>query len=145
MLGETTDEADLRAAQAAGRLWVALADDAPVGFALVEMLPSGLPHLEEIGVHPRHGRRGLGTALVRAVCEWASRSGHPELTLTTFREVPWNLPFYVRLGFEEIPRAELRPELAEIVREEASRGLDPESRAVLRHPGRAARRAAGAL
>jgi hypothetical protein len=26
------------------------------------------------------------------------------LTLTTFRAVPWNLPFYARLGFVEIPR-----------------------------------------
>ena len=133
MLGETRDEAELRAAQAAGRLWVALADDVPVGFALVELLPGGLPHLEEMGVHPRHGRRGVGAALVRAVCEWASRCVHDELTLTTFREVPWNLPFYARLGFEEVPRAELRPELSEIVRGEAARGLDPRRRAVMRY------------
>jgi GNAT superfamily N-acetyltransferase len=136
VLGETTDAAELRGAQAAGRLWVALAEEAPVGFALVEPLPSGLPHLEEVGVHPQHGQRGVGAALVRAVCDWASRRGHGELTLTTFREVPWNLPFYARLGFEEVPPAELRPELAEIVREEAGRGLDPKRRAVMRYRGK---------
>jgi GNAT superfamily N-acetyltransferase len=98
-----------------------------VGFALVKMLADDLPHLEEIDVHPTHGRRGLGTALVRAVCEWATASGYVMLTLTTFRAVPWNLPFYGRLGFVEIPRETLRPELSA----EAHRGLDPDTRVVM--------------
>jgi GNAT superfamily N-acetyltransferase len=132
VLAETTGEDELREAQAEGRLWVALDEGAaPVGFALVEPLPSGLPHLEELGVHPRHGRRGVGAALVRAVCEWTARSGHPSLTLTTFRDVAWNLPFYARLGFEEVPGDELREELAAQVRDEAARGLDPARRAVM--------------
>jgi GNAT superfamily N-acetyltransferase len=128
-----TDADTFRAARAEGRLWVALADDTPVGFALVEMLADGFPHLEEIDVDPRHGRRGLGTALVRAVCAWASRSGHREVTLTTFRDVRWNMPFYTRLGFEEIPADELRPELVAVVRDETARGLDPTGRAVMRY------------
>jgi N-acetylglutamate synthase-like GNAT family acetyltransferase len=102
-----------------------------VGFALVKMLADDLPHLEEIDVHPSHGRRGLGTALVRKVCEWATLRGHVMLTLTTFRAAAWNLPFYVRLGFEEIPRETLRPELAAVVSEEAHRGLDPVRRVVM--------------
>jgi hypothetical protein len=53
------------------------------------------------------------------------------LTLTTFRAVPWNMPFYVRLGFEEIPIGRLRPELADVVADEAARGLAPETRAVM--------------
>ena len=65
----------------------------PVGLALVKMLADDLPHLEEIDVHPSHGRRGLGTALVREVCEWATHCGYVMLTLTTFRAVAWNLPF----------------------------------------------------
>ncbi len=58
-----------------------------------QLVADDLLHLEEIDVDPSHGRRGLGTALVNAVCEWASDSGHALLTLTTFRAVPWNLPF----------------------------------------------------
>jgi GNAT superfamily N-acetyltransferase len=132
VLAETTGEDDLREAQAAGRLWVALgADGAPVGFALVELLPSGEPHLQELGVHPRHGRRGIGAELVRAVCDWTARSRHAALTLTTFRDVAWNLPFYSRLGFAEIPPDELRDELVARVRGEAARGLDPARRAVM--------------
>jgi len=133
ILEEATDEAHLRTAQAAGRLWVALEGDLPVGFAHVEMLADDLPHLEELDVHPRHGRRGIGAALVRAVCEWMRRSGYREITLTTFRAVPWNMPFYARLGFEEVPIDDLRPEVAAVVRDEAARGLDPERRVVMRY------------
>jgi GNAT superfamily N-acetyltransferase len=131
VLNEVTDCDTFAAAARDGRLWVALAEDTPVGFALVEMLADDLPHLDEVDVDPSHGRRGLGTALVRAVCEWATSSGFSMLTLTTFRAVPWNLPFYARLGFVEVPGDQLRPELAAVVSDEAARGLAPETRAVM--------------
>lgn len=133
VLAEETDAAEFRAARADDRLWVALVDDVPVGFALVEMLAADLPHLEEIDVHPEHGRQGIGAALVRAVCEWAARSGYRAVTLTTFRAVPWNMPFYARLGFETVPAAELRPELVAVVGDETARGLDPAARVVMRY------------
>ncbi len=100
-------------------------------FALVQMLADDLPHLEEIDVEPIHGRRGLGTARVRTVCEWATVSGYSMLTLTTFWSVRWNYPFYARLGFLEIPRETLRPELVALVSDEADRGLDPDTRVVM--------------
>jgi GNAT superfamily N-acetyltransferase len=131
VLAETTDEGTFSDAARDGRLWVVSAGNTPVGFALVKMLARDLPHLEEIDVDPSHERRGLGTALVKAVCEWATDSGHVVLTLTTFRAAPWNLPFYARMGFAEIPRETLRPELAAVVSEEAHRGLDPQTRAVM--------------
>ena len=144
VLNETTSESDFRDAQADGRLWVAFADDTPVGFAVVEMLATDLPHLEEIDVDPQHGRRGIGTALVRAVCDWASRSGYSEMTLTTFRAVAWNMPFYSRLGFEEVSTDGLRPELAAVVHDEAARGLDPRGRVVMKCRVRAAQQGAAA-
>ena len=131
VLAETTDVGRFAEAARNGRLWVAANAGSPVGFALVEMLAEDLPHLEELDVDPSHGRRGLGTALVRAVCEWATVSRYGMLTLTTFRAVIWNLPFYARLGFEELPHEILRPELAALVAEEAHRGLDPATRAVM--------------
>ena len=131
VLAVTTDERAFTNAARDGRLWVASTGNTPVGFALVKMLADDLPHLEEIDVVPSHGRRGLGTALVRAVCEWAAVSGYGMLTLTTFRAVPWNLPFYARLGFVEIPRKDLRSELAAVVSEEADRGLNPDTRVVM--------------
>jgi len=132
ILAETTSVEDFAAAQSAGQLWVALAGDEPVGFAIVEMLDDGLPHLEEIDVDPPHGRRGLGARLVRAVCDWTAERGYAELTLTTYRAVPWNMPFYARMGFEVVPAAEQRGALAAVVRYEAARGLDPATRCVMR-------------
>ena len=131
VLVENTDACAFADAVRGGRLWVALAGNKPVGFALVRMLADDLPHLEEIDVEPIHGRRGVGTALVRAVCEWATVSGYPMLTLTTFRSVPWNYQFYSRLGFVEFSRESLRVELAAVVSDEAHRGLDANTRAVM--------------
>jgi GNAT superfamily N-acetyltransferase len=138
ILDESTPESEFRDAQADGRLWVAVADDIPVGFALVEMLGEDLPHLEEIDVDPLHGRRGIGAALVRTVCEWVSRRRFSAITLTTFRAVPWNMPFYARLGFQEIPADRLRPELTAVVQDETARGLDPRARVVMQWQVRAA-------
>ncbi len=131
-LNDTTPLEHLSRAQTGGRLWVAAADDVPVGFAYVELLPSGAPHLEEIDVHPSHGRRGLGRLLIGAVCAWTLRQGHGSITLTTFRDVPFNQPFYERCGFEEVPASTLSTELVAIFAAEARRGLDPEKRLVMR-------------
>jgi len=131
LMEEASDVEELRAAQAAGRLWVAVADDVPVGFALVALRADGVPHLEEIDVHPDHGRRGLGAALVRTVCDWTLASGHSEITLTTFRDVAWNAPFYARLGFEVVEPGRWPPAIAAIVAGEAARGLDPATRVVM--------------
>jgi GNAT superfamily N-acetyltransferase len=131
VLGDATDLEELRAGHAAGRLWVARGPDAaPVGFALVGLV-DGQPHLEEIDVLPAHGGRGAGRALLEAVCAWARDAGFARLTLTTFREIAWNAPFYARAGFRELPAAELGPELAELVAEETARGLSPAHRLVM--------------
>jgi GNAT superfamily N-acetyltransferase len=133
---------ELAHAHAAGLLWVARAPDGePIGFALCELV-DGAVHLEEMDVDPAHGRRGLGRALLDAVIEWAKRAGHPAVTLTTFRDVPWNAPFYARAGFQVLAARELGRGLAALVREEAARGLDPSQRVVMRLDlaGAAARR-----
>jgi RimJ/RimL family protein N-acetyltransferase len=132
VLDEVTPEHELRDAQSQGRLWVALAGDTPVGFAHVELLEPDAAHLEEIDVHPEHGRRGLGRQLVAEVCAWAEEQGYPAVTLTTFRDVPWNMPFYARLGFAEIPAAAFTPSLRSVLEDEARRGLDPASRVAMR-------------
>jgi len=132
ILNETTSLDVLEQAQRDGRLWVALADDAPVGFAHVEVIEPDAVHLEEIDVHPQHGRRGLGARLVLRVCKWAAVHGYGAVTLTTFREVPWNMPFYAKLGFEVVAPDELSPGLQAIVADEAQRGLDPARRVVMR-------------
>lgn len=132
VLNEITDEKELREAQTQGRLWVALAGEIPVGFAHVEILEEKAAHLEEIDVHPDHGRRGLGRRLVTEVCAWAKEHGYLEVTLTTFRDVAWNMPFYSQLGFEEIPTAALTPALIRVIEDETNRGFDPARRVAMK-------------
>ncbi len=71
----------------------------PVGFAHVLEEEDGAAHLQQLVVDPAHARRGLGSALVDAACAEATRRGHDRLSLTTFRDVIFNRPFYERLGF----------------------------------------------
>jgi GNAT superfamily N-acetyltransferase len=132
VLNEVTECDVLQRAQREGRLWVALLGDLTVGFAHVEVIEGDAAHLEEIDVAPPHGRRGLGTQLVEQVCDWAAGNGYGSVTLTTFRDIPWNMPFYARLGFKLVPRAQLSPALAAIVEDETRRGLDPTRRVVMR-------------
>ena len=128
-----------RAAQEAGRLWVA-ADSAgrPVGFALLIEI-DGFIHLDELDVTPDHGRKGLGSALLEAVCGWAEANDYPGVTLSTFRDVPWNAPFYGRRGFRVLPAGELMPGLARLAQLERGRGLRTDLRVImLWEPRRAA-------
>jgi N-acetylglutamate synthase-like GNAT family acetyltransferase len=134
VLRETTSGEVLETAQRHGHLWVALADGVAVGFAHIEVIEPTVAHLREIDVHPQYGRRGLGKRLVRAVCAWAIAAGYDSVTLTTFRDVSWNMPFYARLGFEVIPSEALSPALRSIVHDETRRGLDPTRRVAMRRP-----------
>jgi chromate reductase len=135
VLSETTSEAVLQEAVRNGQLWVALAGNAPVGFAHVEVIDARTAHLQEIDVLPAHGCRGLGTRLVEEVCQWAASAGYDSVTLTTFRDVPWNMPFYERLGFRVVPGAELSAALRAVVEDETRRGLDPSRRVAMERPG----------
>jgi GNAT superfamily N-acetyltransferase len=134
VLAETTPPDVLENAQREGHLWVVLADDVPVGFAHVELIGGDGVHLAEIDVHPEHGRRGLGTKLILQVCQWAASNGHGCVSLTTFRDVPWNMPFYARLGFIVVPPDQLSLALRAVVEAETRRGLDPSRRVVMARP-----------
>ncbi len=118
-----------------GRLWIAVRSSGqfPVGFAL-STLVDGSAHLYEMDVHPEHARRGIGGALVEAVAEWARQTGFVSLTLTTFRHLAWNAPFYRKHGFVEFDArvGGRSPELAELLEREAKSGLDPQKRLAMR-------------
>ena len=122
----------LRDRSAQGRVWVAVdSGDAPVGFAVAGMIDRAA-HLEEVSVHPAHGRRGLGARLVLRVCRWAQEASLPAVTLSTFRDLAWNAPFYARLGFRPLGEEELSPGLREALRREAEAGLPAERRVCMR-------------
>lgn len=122
-LPQPTDAALVRAFESAAVVLVA--GRPPVGFARVGLVEAGRgAHLDQLSVDPAFARRGVGTALVLGCCEWAVRAGCEEVTLTTFARVPFNAPFYARLGFAVIDDAVLPASLAAMRRREAELGLD---------------------
>lgn len=124
LLEHVTPESVFSDAQQDGTLWVALEpDDRPVGFIRV-VVTGPRAHLAELDVLPDYGRRGVGTALVRAVEDWAWANRLSEITLTTYRDLPWNAPFYARLGFRVVPESEWDAETRRRFEEEA--GIESE-------------------
>lgn len=125
------DVAALRRLFAGNRVWVAAADDgAPAGFAVAGPLQRFL-HLCELSVDPAHGRRGVGAALVRAVLASAPDHGCDGVSLTTFRFVPFNRPFYERLGFVELPLDAAPPALRAVFDRELPQGVDAKERLLM--------------
>lgn len=81
--------------------FVLVAGRPAVGFAQV-LEQDDTAHLQQLVVDPSLHRRGIGTALVESCCDEAARRGHAELTLTTFRDVAFNAPYYARIGFQVV-------------------------------------------
>jgi ribosomal protein S18 acetylase RimI-like enzyme len=130
----SVDDVYLRQQETQGLVWVAVAQEEgteqPVGFVVAEAL-DGTLYIHELDVLPAHGQRGLGRRLVEAVYERARADGYPAVTLSTFRDVAWNAPFYARLGFRELAEAELTPGLQAIRAAEAQGGLAISERVIM--------------
>lgn len=88
-------------------------------------------HIHEMSVDPRFQQRGIGAGLLRACAVDARNCGFAALTLTTFRDVPWNGPFYARMGFAEVTDLASHSRLAAALEEEARRGLPRERRCAM--------------
>ena len=117
--------------QRAGRAWVAEERGSVVGYLLVDVV-AGAAHIEQVSVDPTRAHRGIGRALIEAAEGWAREHALPAMTLTSFEHVPWNAPYYARLGFTALPEVEQPPELAALRRAEAERGLDVWPRLAMR-------------
>ena len=103
-----------------GHAWVAAdTSDRPVGYLLSEVV-DGCAHIEQVSVARAYARRGVGAALIDRLDADAAAGNLPALTLTTFRDVPWNAPYYARLGFVVFAAAEQGPELRALIAREAS-------------------------
>ncbi len=130
---ETQSVEDFATAQHEGLLWVVVdRADIPVGFALLRRFDGNI-HLHEFDVHPAHARRGLGASLLTHVIEWARRQGTRAVTLTTYREIAWNAPFYERMGFRILSEPAWSPALRELRDNERTMGLRIAARVVMRY------------
>lgn len=129
----------LRRSQRDQQLWVAVPNNTPqpqpVGFIVTKLLHNSC-FVVELSVHPAHGRQGIGSALMEACCMGAITRGAQQVTLTTFRYVPWNIPFYQRLGFRQMSAEQWSPEISAIVQHEARYGFQPAHRVVMMRPAK---------
>ena len=99
------------------------AHDRPVGYLILDVV-DGAAHIEQVSVHPDHARHGLGRALIEHAATWASAHGLRSLTLTTYVDVPWNGPYYQRLGFRYLTAGEETPGLRAVRERERALGLE---------------------
>jgi GNAT superfamily N-acetyltransferase len=114
-------------------------DDVVAGYVIVDVLDDALvagasAHVEQVSVDPDFARRGHGRRLLDHVDDRARERGLGALTLTTFRDVPWNAPYYERCGFRVLDDEELGPGLRRVRADEAAHGLDPAARVCMWRP-----------
>lgn len=107
-----------------GMLFVAADEEnKPVGYALLRNV-EGIALLAQLDVLPEHGRRGIGTALVKRAAARIAELDFTDLYLTTFTHVPWNAPFYAKLGFVSPPAEHLPAAMRLILHAERVAGLE---------------------
>lgn len=129
-LDEVWEPSDLRRLIRKGHCLAAQLGERPIGFLASQPFGREL-HIWEMSVHPDGQRSGIGSGLLRACLIDATNSGFKAVTLTTFRDVAWNAPFYVRLGFEEVTALDAHPRLAGELAVEADNGLPADRRCAM--------------
>ncbi len=108
---------------ARGLHWLAVdAHDQPLGFICASAVDDTL-HIEELSVAQSSQGHGLGRALLGHLERCARDAGFKALSLTTFAMVPWNAPFYARLGFQRLDDAQASEFLRQQLRHELALGL----------------------
>jgi predicted N-acetyltransferase YhbS len=110
-VGETTAAEPLTAAVRSDNLWVAEEDGPVIGFLLAEQMDGDF-YIHELAVAQSHHRRGIGSQLIETALGEAWDRGFRTATMTTDRMLPWNAPYYARLGFRILEGSETSPKLA---------------------------------
>lgn len=113
-------------------LFVAELEKKVVGFICIRNINEELTiHISEFAVDYAYQKRRIGFQLINFVIELAKKR-RKSITLTTFSNVPWNAPFYEKLGFVIMNRSELNERLALLLAQEVEVGLPKEHRCAMR-------------
>jgi len=107
-------------------------DDQPIGFINGERQDGAL-HIWELAVALEYQKAGIGRALIAHSIEVAKSQGLTAVTLTTFKDVSWNQPFYQRLGFQLFNSDEIPLRLQQILACEVVHGLPGERRCAMQY------------
>ncbi len=105
-----------------GLHWVAEIAGTAIGFVYGKRIEDSV-YVGELCVARPYQRQGVGRRLMEAVERHARDTGAARVTLTTYRDLPWNMPFYQSIGFEETDP--LPPHLEAQLAREAAAGHDP--------------------
>ena len=108
---------------AEGSLWVAEAEGRPEAFLAAHAEGDRL-HIDEFAVALDHQGKGLGRRMLGHAAGWARARGFLRLSLTTFRSVPFNAPFYAAFGFREWSPEAAPASIRQALMREAAAGLD---------------------
>jgi GNAT superfamily N-acetyltransferase len=112
--------------------WVAVEhDDRPVAFLSAEIQDETL-HIWELDVRLDRQRLGIGRALLETAIADARGRGLVALSLTTFRDVIWNAPFYQKLGFQMLDEVQAGERLRQVLRREGKHGMPARRRCAMR-------------
>lgn len=127
--GEVIPEEHARRAIARGQITLAEVSGEVVGWVYLGSLAGDPgeppePCIGQISVRVAYGRQGIGTALLRAAIEAARESGAQSVVLNTYRDHPWNAPWYARHGFVEVPEASWSRAMREVTAAQVAAGLD---------------------
>jgi predicted N-acetyltransferase YhbS len=127
------DAADLLVAIAAQLMWVATDGDEVIGFVFAEPCSDGL-YVRELSVAAPSHQRGHGSALMATLIAAARTRGDRQLVLTTDRTLPWNAPFYRRLGFQIVEGSAIPAEAQRRLQGQFAAGFEPLHRCAMVMP-----------
>ncbi len=105
-----------------GTLWVAEIDGELAAFLAASPHGDRL-HIDEFDVALGRQGQGIGTGMLADLIAWARTNGFARLSLTTFRNVPWNAPFYAAMGFVDWPADDAPASIRQHLLYENARGL----------------------
>jgi GNAT superfamily N-acetyltransferase len=118
---------------AGGGCWVAADKSGKIsGFLAGEAFSDAL-HICELSVISEVQGQGVGSALVKAAINWAEAKGKAAVTLSTFRDVAFNAPWYARMGFEELDPSSMTNRMAYVLSDEIAHGLPGERRCAMQY------------
>lgn len=113
-------------------LWVTELETKVVGFICLHYIDEeSTIHISEFAVDYAYQKQRIGFQLINFVIELAKKECK-NITLTTFYNVPWNAPFYEKLGFAIMDSNQLNERLALLLTQEAEVGLPKEYRCAMR-------------
>jgi GNAT superfamily N-acetyltransferase len=130
--GSTVDPKVLAVMIDASHLWVACDFmDYPIGFSGGEYIEGNF-HLVEISVAQDFQGKGVGRALMQKMEADVRGEGYKSMTLTTYRSLAWNGPWYSRMGFTEVRAEDVGRTYLGILESERQHGFDMSARCVMR-------------